>query len=87
MGYAPDYYDYEYEVEKPQEILEIEQKFNNCQEFFSALYQELTSDKPLDLYAIYSYMSEISGYLDIDERQFGNLTISRESKLIQFAGV
>jgi hypothetical protein len=87
MGYAPDYYDYEYEAEKPSEILEIEQKFNNCQEFFAALYTELTSHEPLDLATIYSYMSEISGYLDIDERQFGDLTISRESKIIQFAGV
>ena len=87
MGYAPEYYDYHYEAEKPSEILEIEQKFNNCQEFFVALYAELTSREPLDLATIYNHMSEIAGYLDIDERQFGDLNISRESKIIQFAGV
>ncbi len=87
MGYATDFYDYHYEAEKPSEILEVEQRFENAQEFFIALYEELTSDKPLDLASIYSYMSEISGYLKVDERQFGDLTISRESKIIQFAGV
>lgn len=87
MGYAPSYYDYEYEAEKPIEILEVEQRFENAQEFFIALYEELTSDKPLDLATIYSHMSEIAGYLNVDESQFGELNISRESKIIQFAGV
>lgn len=87
MGYAPNYYDYEFEAEKPLEILEIEQRFERAQEFFIALYEELSSDKPLDLASIYSYLSEIAGYLKVDERKFGDLNISRESKIIQFAGV
>lgn len=87
MSYAEDFYDYHYEAEKPSEILEVEQRFENAQEFFIALYEELTSDKPIDLATIYSHMSEIAGYLNVDERKFGDLTISRESKIIQFAGV
>ncbi len=87
MGYAPNYYDYHNDDEKPSEILEVEQRFENAQEFFIALYEELTSNKPLDLATIYSHMSEIAGYLNVDEKQFGDLTISRESKIIQFAGV
>lgn len=81
MGYAKEDYDYEYEVEKPLEVREIEEKFENAQEFFVALYEELSSDKPLDLRTIYSHMSEIAGYLDLDEKQFGDLNISRESKI------
>lgn len=87
MGYAPNYYDYEYEAEKPQEVLEIEERFEAAQEFFIALYEELSSDQPLNLSAVYSHMSEIAGYLNVDERQFGDLNISRESKILQFKGV
>ena len=87
MGYAWIDYDYETEADKPQEVLEIQERFESAQEFFIALYDELSSNEPLNLSAVYSHMSEIAGYLNVDERQFGDLTISRESKIIQFAGV
>ncbi len=87
MSYAPYLYDYHNDDEKSSAELEIESRFESAQEFFIALYEELSSQKPLDLSAVYSHMSEIAGYLNVDEKQFGDLTISRESKIIQFAGV
>ncbi len=87
MRYHKDYDDYDYQDDKPREVIDIERKLGNAREFVTALYQELTSREPLDLHSIYHYMSEISAYLDIDDRQFGDLNISRESKILQFAGV
>ena len=87
MGYAPNYYEYETEAEKSRAEIEIEIRLENAQEFFIALYEELSSDGPLNLSAVYSHMSEIAGYLNVDESKFGDLNISRESKIIQFAGV
>ncbi len=80
-------YHYEYEDEKSSEIIEFERKFEALQEFYTALYQELSSDEPLDLSSIYHHMSEIAGYLNIDERQFGDLNIARESKILKFKGI
>lgn len=82
-----NFYDYDFDEDKSSEIVEFERKFEAIQEFYTALYSELASPAPLDLDNIYTYMSEIAGYLDIDERQFGDLNISRESKILQFAGV
>lgn len=82
-----NYYDCEFDADKTSEHIALESKIESLQEFYSALYSELTSREPLDLDTIYTYMSEIAGYLDIDERQFGDLNISRESKILQFAGV
>lgn len=82
-----NFYDYDFDEDKSSEIVEFERKFEALQEFYTALYSELTSPTPLDLDNIYTYMSEIAGYLNIDERQFGDLNISRESKILQFAGV
>ena len=87
MGNAWADYDYETEAEKPREVQEIEERFDSAREFYIALYEELTSKEPLNLQAIYSHMSEIAGYLNVDDRKFGDLTISRESKILQFAGV
>lgn len=85
--YAQEDYDYPYEQDKPWEVREIEKKLENSQGFLIELYRELTSEGEIDLQAVQFYMSELAGYMDIDDRNFGRLTIDRESKILQFAGV
>ncbi len=72
-----NYDEYGYEHDKPFEVRQLEKKVENVQEFFIALYEELTSKDKLNLHVIYSHMSEIAGYLDIDESQFSDLNIYR----------
>jgi hypothetical protein len=79
--------DYGDVCDKTYDEKQLEKRLDGAQEFFIALYEELASDKPMNLSVVYNCMSEIAGYLKIDERQFGDLNISRESKIVQFAGV
>lgn len=82
-----NYYDHDFDMDKPSEMIAIEKKLENAGAFFEELYRELSSDEPLDLGSIYHHMSEIAGYLNIDERQFGDLNIVRESKVLKFKGL
>jgi hypothetical protein len=85
--YAQEDYEYEYEQGKPWEVREVEKKLEKSQEFMIALYEELTSEHPIDLNAVQFFMSEIAGHLDINDTRFGRLTIERDTKIIQFSGV
>ena len=76
-GNFESYDDYGDPDHKPLQVKELEKKVENVQEFFVALYEELTSKDKLNLHVIYSHMSEIAGYLDIDESQFSDLNIYR----------
>ena len=87
MGYAREDYEYEYEQDKPYEIRQLEKKLDNSQSLVIELYSELTSNEPIDLQAIQFYMSELAGQLNIRDEDFGRLTIERDSKIYQFAGV
>ena len=65
-------------IDKLAEVKDLRYRLENAQDFFAEIYYLLQSDKPLDLGLLQWRLSEAASYLNIDEKQFGNLTIERK---------
>lgn len=88
MANAPydyDYIDY-YDDDVHPDVKKIERRIEHAADHMQGLIEELTGAHKLDLNAIYFHLGEVCAVLGNDE-SFGPLTISRNEKILQFAGV